>query len=261
MKNNKIEFRILIENKNKDSLVIDESFAFAQFKHDYTGQKIFLDNSIVNIDTSLYGKDKQSTRKIQRQNYISLKKTYKLLLKIIKYINNKTPYKIDTLYISDTHRKNNNDYLLKCMLNLRFNTPISQHLEQQLDYACNYLDREIALNNICDFTNGKCRKYRTSTTEKASCCKAGCRYGVPCKIKNISCKLFLCDTAISLGYFFYTQYIPMLRRRFTPIDRRLSETSLFLPMKTVTRIIRSARITILTLTLLLIISIIIGFAI
>jgi hypothetical protein len=252
-KNSVQKINILQKNKQpKDSLVIDESFDFAKFKREYSGQDIFISNNLLHIETPLFGNNKKSTKTIQQKSYKVITKTYGVLVKIIKYIKTKTQYTISNLYRLPCDRKNNNDYMLECMLDLKFNTPRSQRLEKQLEYACDYLDKELATNNICEFRDGKCRKYRDNPTEKSSCCKAGCKYGIPCKIKNISCKLFLCDTAINLGYFFHTKYIPMLRTHFSPIDRRLCETSLFLPMNTVTKIIKAARIISIAAIILLI---------
>lgn len=249
----KLNFTFVFEdNVEKEDVLIDENFNIKYFKTVFNNQKIFLSPEFARCNISNFGKSLIETKKIQKNNCKRVLKVYKILVKIIQYFTRKNILFDGKFYITSKDFHNSNLMALVSLLNLKFNTPFKERLERKLDYSCDYLDNEIKLNNICDFKNGKCRKYAEEIGVKASCCKANCPYGIPCKVKNISCKLFLCGTAKGLGYIFYAKYIPILKT-FTFVELAMCENSLFIPLKKEVKIIIWARIIISILLLAIII--------
>jgi hypothetical protein len=76
------------------------------------------------------------------------------------------------------------------------------------DYICNYLDEDMQRRNFCDFKEGKCiasRKRKTVHEFDGCCWERGIGHcyhlseDKRCKIRSISCKLFVCNYLESKG--------------------------------------------------------------
>ena len=123
------------------------------------------------------------------------------------------------------NKKNNNDFMLACMLDTKFNVSPFKRLEKAYSYACDYIDLENSTNKMCDFKDNKCTKHReVGILKSTGCCPSFCKYtrAGACVQKNLSCKIFMCDYLIEKGLYFSPNFIPILKLHFTPIERASS---------------------------------------
>ncbi|MBP3631311.1 MAG: hypothetical protein J6J23_07545 [Clostridia bacterium] len=179
---------------------------------------------LLNLDIKLYGSNKKETIAIQKENCNHIIKVYKTLSKIVKIAKK---YNFNgTFFVKNLEqKKNNNDYLLTSLLNLKFNTFFLKRLTKSIFYTCEFLDRENSLHNMCDFHDNKCAKHRARGFERSTgCCPASCKFmdNCPCKTKNLSCKLIMCDYLVDMGYYFTPHTIPTLRLYMNPLERLTS---------------------------------------
>lgn len=231
----------VIELKNEKNIAkITKDYNLNELKA-YQNVTIVIDGDFLNINKCLFGKNEKETKCIQKNNYKQLKLAYKKIAKIIKFLKKNNIKFNNAIYIDIDKKFNTNDKMLEFMINCKHIKNPLKKLEDQIAFTCDYLDSEVKINNICQFENGKCIKYRDSK-ENSSCCKANCKYGFPCSIKNIACKIFMCDLIKSMGYVFYVEYIFSLRKNLTIIDRLICKTCLFLPLKKVMKIFLIERI-------------------
>lgn len=90
------------------------------------------------------------------------------------------------------------------------------------DYSCDYLDKEFREKNLCDFKNDICCCNRAKTKSKrvGSCCiktttKEVCEHFDKekkyCKIKSITCKLFVCPYLKNKNINYPVNKIPYLK--------------------------------------------------
>ena len=153
-------------------------------------------------------------------------KLYKTISKIVKIARNKKYNFSGKFFVKNLdNKKNNNDYLLVSLLNLKFNTFFLSRLSKSVLYTCEFLDRENALHNMCDFHDNKCAKHRARGFERSTgCCPSSCKFmdNCPCKTKNLSCKLIMCDYLVDMGYYFTPHTIPTLRLHMNPLERLTS---------------------------------------
>jgi len=251
------KIKVLELNKEKNIVKITKDYNIKDLLS-YKNVNVVIDGDFLNINNCLFGKNEKETKMIQKNNYKQLKLVYKKTIKVIKFLIKNNIKFNNTIYIDVDKRSNNNDKMLEFMINLRSIKNPMKRLEEQISFTCDYLDSEIKLNNICQFENGKCLKYRNSG-EKTSCCKDNCKYGFPCSIKNIACKIFMCDMIKSMGYGFYIEYIFSLKKNLTVIDRAICKTCLFVPLKKVLRIFLVERIMVCIATIIVLLSILINF--
>ena len=111
------------------------------------------------------------------------------------------------------------------LLDIGFNVNIFKRLEVSMDYACDYLDAENELNNMCDFKENQCVCHREKGKKgKTGCCPSFCKYtqaGV-CKMKNLSCKIFMCNFLEDRGYYFSPNGVPVMKAHMTLFERLAS---------------------------------------
>lgn len=234
------EIKVNKINKEKNIIRINRDYNIRSLAS-YKDVNIVLDSEFLNINTCLFGKNEKETKSIQKDNYKKIKLAYKKTTKLIKFLKKNNINFHNSIYYDTDKISNNNDKMLEFMINLKsIKNPIKK-LEEQISFTCDYLDGEMKMNNNCQFENGKCIKYRNSG-EISSCCKADCKYGFPCSIKNIACKIFMCDFLRTRGYVFYVKYMFSLKKNLTLIDREICKSCLFVPLRKVLRIMLIERI-------------------
>lgn len=226
--------------------IISQSTTIKDFKHNHkVGKPIYLSKKVLLITYSLYGKNKDATLRIWQKNCKDVRKTYKFLAKIIKWLKRNDPKFDGTFYVNVNDKLNNNEFMLEKMLDLKFTRPHFFRLTQSLSIACDFLNKENTLNNMCDFKNNICINYRTNGQNRTvGCCSKKCRFctSAPCQQKNISCKLFMCELLVKKGYYFNTFSIPVLRQNLSLVDRIATHAVLFRSTKECFRFAWFARI-------------------
>lgn len=186
---------------------------------------IVIDSDALNIEVKLYGKDKKESLLIQKANQKQILKLYKLCVKAVKILKNAGYKKLGEFYVLNLEtKKNNNDFMLAGMLDVRFNVNVFKRIYASVGIACDYLDKENELNKMCDFRDNHCTKHRDKGIDKVTgCCPSFCKIrqdGKPCPIKNLSCKIFMCDYLINeKGYYFTANTIPILKQHLTIFER------------------------------------------
>lgn len=189
-----------------------------------TGEPVFVevDFQALGLGETLYGKTKEESIKRQRENCKKFKAVYKLTKKVVRVLR-KANFN-DTLYVKNLkEKKNNNDFMLVSMLNILAAKP-QRKFKLAYEAACDFLDMENSLNNMCDFKDNRCAKHREKGIDKnTGCCANFCKLRVPCTVcphKNLSCKIFMCDYLIKeKGFYFTPNTVPVLRKYFTPFER------------------------------------------
>lgn len=204
-----------------------------------------LDFDYANLGQLLYVGSLQKTKVVQRFNTKLLMDVYKKLVSVVKFCNkNKIKFK-QTIYVSNLNQKQNNNLLmLSYMLDVRFNKNIFQKLNASVLYACDFLDKENADHNMCDFKDNKCAKHRAKNFERTTgCCPSTCKHqaNCPCKTKNLSCKLIMCDYLMEQGYYFSPHNLPVLRLTLNYLERLASWGMFFKTTKQTFRFLRFIR--------------------
>lgn len=203
--NRSINLCLVLKNKNQ---ILKE-----------TNKKINLSLSFddLNLGQKLYGNSKQESSVIQKKNCKFILKLFSKVKKTIKFlIKNKIDFN-ETIFIEKLQeKKNNNDILLAGFLDIEFNKTGKKY-EKIISYSCDFLSRENNLNNMCDFSENKCVSCRERKIDRAiGCCQKNCKFvheGV-CKVKNISCKLYMCGYVEDRGFYFSPYYQPLLKKYF-----------------------------------------------
>lgn len=187
-----------------------------------------IDESALNLGICLYGKTKRESIEIQRQNCKKILSLYDVCVKLIKFLKRKK-YEFDgVFYVKNlTNKKNNNDFMLISMLDVKFNVGFFGKLSASYTYAATYLDKENSLNKMCDFRDNQCTKYRDLNKERSTgcCSKVICKYtcNAPCPTWNLACKIIMCDYLIEKkGYYFTPHTIPIMRKNFSFLERCFS---------------------------------------
>ncbi len=191
-------------------------------KKNYKTSNIVIDNEYLNLNTPFYGTSKKETKLIQKANLKKVKAVYFELKKFIWFFKFKRVKSI-TFYIEKLdNKKNNNNKMLLDMLNLKFNTFFLFKLKKSVMLACEFLDNENAELNMCDFKDNRCAKHRARGFERSTgCCPASCKHMQcgPCKTKNISCKLIMCDYLEQNGYYFTPHTLGQLTQNMWYLER------------------------------------------
>ena len=236
-----MEFKIEEIEKKKEYFEINEKTA-KDLKNELKNTKInefSVDFEFLNLGTKLYGDSKKASIKIQQENCKKMMEVYKACKKVVKLIKKLKIEWNGVFYVNGLKdKKNNNDLMLVAMLDTRFNYNIFGKLGSAVHYSCDYLDKENEINNMCDFKDNKCVKHRElNIDKKTGCCPSFCKY-VECKactIKNLSCKIFMCNFLEDRGYYFTPHTIPVLKKHLNIVERFMCFGLLF---KTTKRTIR-----------------------
>ena len=177
----------------------------------------------LNLQTKLYGDGKKASIKIQQENCKHMMEVYKACKKFVKLVKKLKIEWSGVFYIDGLKdKKNNNDLMLVALLDTHFNYNIFKRLGSAVHYSCDYLDKENEINNMCDFKDNKCVKHRElKIDKKTGCCPSFCKY-VDCKVctvKNLSCKIFMCNFLEDRGYYFTPHTIPVLKKHLNIVER------------------------------------------
>lgn len=216
----KFEFKEKPQNLN--CVLVNNSFNNKKLK---TQDKVDfeLDFNFANFGALQYVGDLQKTKVVQKFNTKVLMRVYRKLVSVVLACKRKKIDFNNTFYVSNLKTKqNNNDIMLAYMLEVRFNKTIFQKLNASVVFACDFLDKENADHNMCDFKDNKCAKHRANNFERTTgCCPSGCKHqaNCPCKTKNLSCKLIMCDYLMERGYYFSPHNLPVLRLTLNPLER------------------------------------------
>lgn len=195
----------------------------------------------LNLGTKLYGDGKKQSIEIQKLNASQVILVFKNCLKAVKILKkNKVDFD-GAIYISNLkNKKNNNDLMIIGMLDAKLNYNIFKRMFVAVSYACDFLDKENEINNMCDFKDNKCVNHRENNINKnTGCCPSFCKYTQckTCTVKNISCKIFMCNYLEDKGYYFTPHTIPILKRHLNILERFMCFGLLFkTTKKTVSRL-------------------------
>jgi len=114
---------------------------------------------------------------------------------------------------------------------------LKKRYELIYDYISDYLDQDRTHKNYCDFKNDECIANRLgrSVHEKNGCCyihRAGIcshlKHG-ECSIKNIPCKLFVCEYLESQGIKYDLNKILPLKKFLNMKQRHILKRTYFKP--------------------------------
>ena len=216
-------FEELID-KNTTYNKITANKTIKKFTQDYNPSlPISIDFDVLNLNAKLYLNNKKETIQLQKDNCKKIISTYKNLIKIIRFVKRKNPAFNNVFFVPNLHeKKNNNDIMLKGMLDIKFNTRIFNKLNTSILVACDFLDKENAMYNMCDFKDNKCAKHRAKNfTRSTGCCPSSCKFmdNCPCKTKNLSCKLIMCDYLVNQGYYFTPHTLAVLKTNMLYLER------------------------------------------
>lgn len=213
-----------LKDKNLKYLHLNEKTTIDDIKKDIKNiDAIAIDFEYLNLGTKLYGDSKEASKIIQKANCKQMFKVLKMCKKVIKFCK-KMKVEFDGVFYVDgvENKKNNNDFMLVSMLDTDLNYNIFKRLGMSVHYACDYLDKENEINNMCDFQDNKCVNHRVNNIKKTTgCCPSFCKYTEckVCNIKNLSCKIFMCNYLIKKGYYFTPHTIPILKSHLNIFER------------------------------------------
>jgi len=226
----KMKFEIREIEKQKQYYKIDFSKDWLKIlKQNYKPDLLFeIDENAFNLGQTLYGKTKQESIQIQRQNCNQMLKLFAVCKNLIKFLRHKK-HNFDGIFYTKNlgKKKNNNDFMLCAMLQVRFYVGPFKKLAASYKYAADYLDMENSLNKMCDFRDNKCTKHRDLNDDRTTgcCSKTICRYtcNAPCPTWNLACKILMCDYIIEKKGFYFTPHtVPIMRQHFTFLERAFS---------------------------------------
>lgn len=187
-----------------------------------------IDENALNLGECLYGKTKQESIEIQKRNCRQILKLYGVCVKVIKLLKRRKISFDGVFFVRNLKtKKNNNDFMLCAMLDVKFNVNPFSRLSASYTYAATFLDMENSLNNMCDFHDNKCTKHRELNDNRTTgcCSKTICRFtcNAPCPTWNLACKIIMCDYLINKkGYYFTPHTIPIMKKHFSFIERAFS---------------------------------------
>jgi hypothetical protein len=137
--------------------------------------------------------------------------------------------------------QSSNADLLVHMLNIKFYGGFFNKLPYVLNKACEYLDSENSKYKMCDFRDNSCYKMRELGSKRATCCcPQSCKFmqAGPCKTKNISCKIIMCDKLEERGFYFSPLYNPILAENLSIFQRLCVYGLFFKSFKSTVRVLR-----------------------
>ena len=218
------------ERENKNYAIVDLSKdCLKKIKANLKNIEAFeIDENALNLGVKLYGENKTESVKIQKENCDKLLELYKVCVKLIKFLKHEK-FGFDGVFYTKnlSKKKNNNDFMLCAMLDVKFNVKPFKRLSASYTYAADFLDMENSLNKMCDFHDNKCTKHRELDDNKTTgcCSKTICRFtcNAPCPTWNLSCKILMCDYLIEKkGYYFTPHTIPIMKKHFSYFERAFS---------------------------------------
>lgn len=255
-----------IKPKEKDSNCFEiklEKQNFKDLKKEIKINKainISLSFETLNLGTKLYGSNKAETKQIQKNNCKLMIKIYKYFIRVVHLLKRAKTNFEGTIFVNDLDKKkNNNDYMLAAMLDTKFNVNPFNRMKSAMLHACEFIDLENKINNMCDFKDNKCIKHREKGIDKSTgCCISTCKYVKQgaCPVKCLSCKLFMCKYLTDLGYCFSPHFIPILRVNMSIFERWASLGYLFRSEKETLRFLWTIRF-LVTIYVVVIVSILI----
>lgn len=220
---------------------------------------LLIDEGALNLRLKLYGNNKKESIEIQKENCKKMIKLYGVCKKLVRIIKHKKIEFDGVFYVKNlSEKKNNNDFMLSAMLDTYFNANPFKRLEKATIYASDYIDKENSLNNMCDFKDNLCVSHRELGKKgKTGCCPSFCKFtkqGV-CSVRNLSCKIFMCNYLENKGYYFTPNTIPILKLHMSPFERFNCFGLLFKPEKKVVSRLWFARM--LSVSLVVVIAILV----
>lgn len=253
-----MEFKIVeLTDKNIDFIKIDKAGTFAsKIKGLTEGSKVnfMLDYDDLNLDLKLYGSSKEESKKIQAFNANIVLEMYGYTLKAVKLA---LKLKLDfdgQIFVENLQlKKNNNDFLISAMLDIDLNK--GNKYEKIISHASDFLNYENIINNMCDFKDNKCVSCRERNIDRViGCCQKNCKFTHTgtCTVKNIACKLYMCDYIENKGYYFSPYHHPILKRYFSLVQRFACKAVLFKSLETQVKIIKASKFVPYALLLILI---------
>ena len=187
----------------------------------------------LNLGQKLYGENKKESVKIQRENCKYILKLYKIIKKAVKILVKKNLFHKEIFVENLSEKLNNNDYMIESMLIVDFS--LRKHrdkMKSAYEAASIFFDKENSLNKMCDFHDNQCLKFREKNEERITgCCPTYCKLLVPgqaCVHKNLSCKIFMCESVIKKGYYFTPYTLPILKKNMTPLQILILSGSFFM---------------------------------
>lgn len=235
-----MELKLLEQNESDEKFIQIDDFKSTIYEINHSNLKsdeivkLKLDFSTINLGEKLYGNDKLQSKLIQKKNCNLILKIESICERVIKYLL-KNNFKFDgVIYVNNLKlKKNNNDFLIESLLNLKFNK-YKDKMAQIIIFSCDYLAKENSLNNMCDFRDNKCVSCRDRNIDRViGCCQKNCKFahtGV-CDVKNISCKLYMCSYIENKGYYFSPYYLPITKKYLNLCQRFFSTCLLFKPLE------------------------------
>lgn len=220
----KFEIKELKDKKKEYAVINADENCLDNIKKNIKNIKaVEIDFDYLNLGTKLYGDNKKASKLIQKENCNHMLKVLKVCKKVVKLFK-KSKVEFDgVFYVKNlSNKKNNNDFMLISMLDTDLNYNMFKRLGMSVHYACDYLDMENAINNMCDFQDNKCVNHRVNNIKKTTgCCPSFCKYTEckVCTVKNLSCKIFMCDYLEDRGYYFTPHTIPILKRHLNIFER------------------------------------------
>ena len=181
-----------------------------------------LDFEAMNLGQKLYGSNKKESIEIQKKNCKQVLQFFKVCTKAVKLLKKKTKFD-GVFYVKNlSQKKNNNDFMIVSLLDIRFNKKPNQVLSKVVNDACDYLDMENEINNMCDFKDNLCVSHRERGLKgKTGCCPSFCKHttAAVCKVKNLACKIFMCNFLEDRGYYFSVHSIPVMKKHMNYLER------------------------------------------
>ena len=246
MKFKVVEFNSVLKNKKVFDVSLNKDCINSIMGNFKSGDLLLIDENSICLNVKLYGNSKKESILIQKDNCKRIIKLYKVCKKIIKKLRHKKIEFEGTFYVNNLkNKKNNNDFMLSAMLDTYFNFNAFKRLGKATEYASDYIDKENSLNNMCDFKDNLCVSHRELGKKGCTgCCPSFCKYtkqGV-CTVRNLSCKIFMCDYLEKKGYYFTPNTIPILKLHLSFFERFNCFGLLFKPEKKVISRLWLARI-------------------
>lgn len=220
-----------IIEEEKPVLITESRAIFKQLKTLSSSEKVSfkLNFESLNLGQVLYGNSKQESAIIQKKNAKIVLKFYSVIKKVVK-LAKKLQLNFDGTFYVDRldEKKNNNDFIIESLLDIDFNG--GNKYEKIISHASDFLAKENAINNMCDFKDNKCVSCRERNIDRViGCCQKNCKFTHTgtCTVKNIACKLYMCDYQENRGYHFSPYHHPILKRYFNIIQRFICTALLF----------------------------------
>ena len=221
-----MEFKIveLTDNSQNYLEITTDKNCLQNAKSFKEGDKIKIDFNSLFLSTCLYGSSKKESIKIQKDNCKKMLAFYKVAKKVFKFLVKQGIFD-GTIFVDNLpKKKNNNDLMLVALLNVDFNFKAFSKMKGAYEGACDFLDAENSLNKMCDFYDNHCANHRENGIDKTTgCCPSFCKIrvtGAPCKHKNLSCKIFMCDYLINQkGFYFTPNTLAVLKKHTTLFER------------------------------------------